>query len=87
MYAEIHAPHHTPHFHAYYQDRVAVYSIDPIGMISGALPKRQQRFVEARGELHQPELLTDWKLLDLGSLLAFTFHSRCLPGLLSVEFW
>lgn len=34
MFAEIDAPHHTPHFHAYYQDQVAVYGIDPIEMIS-----------------------------------------------------
>ena len=66
MFAEAGAPHHNPHFHAYYQDRVAVYSIDPIGIISGALPKRQQRFVEAWVELHQAELLSDWKLLQEG---------------------
>ena len=55
MFAEIDAPHHTPHFHAYYQDQVAVYGIDPIEAISGALPKRQQRLVEAWAELHQGE--------------------------------
>jgi hypothetical protein len=66
MYAEIDAPHHTPHFHAYYQDHVAVYGIDPLEIISGTLPKRQQRFVEAWIELHQAELLTDWKLLQEG---------------------
>lgn len=31
--------HHTPHFHAYFQDQVAVYGIDPIEIISGSLPK------------------------------------------------
>jgi hypothetical protein len=66
MYAEINAPHHTPHFHAYFQDQVAVYGIDPIEFISGALPKRQQRFVEAWAELHQAELLTDWERLQSG---------------------
>ena len=66
MYAEIGAPHHTPHFHAYYQDQVAVYSIDPIEIISGTLPKRQQRLVEAWVELHQAELLTDWERLQGG---------------------
>lgn len=66
MYAEINAPHHTPHFPAYYQDQVAVYSIDPIEVISGVLAKRQQRFVEAWIELHQAELLSDWKLLQGG---------------------
>jgi hypothetical protein len=43
MYVESSTAHHVPHLHAYYQDEVAVYSIDPIEMISGSLPKRQQR--------------------------------------------
>jgi hypothetical protein len=59
MYAEINVPHHTSHFHAYYQNQTAVYSIDQIEIISGMLPKRQQRLVEAWAELHQAELLTD----------------------------
>ena len=66
MFAEIDAPHHTPHFHAYYQDQVGVYGIDPIEMISGSLPKRQQRLVEAWTELHQGELMADWNLLQSG---------------------
>jgi len=64
MYVEPGMPHHTPHFHAYYQDEVAIYSIDPIAVISGSLPKRHQRLVEAWAELHQAELLTDWELLQ-----------------------
>jgi Domain of unknown function (DUF4160) len=36
MYAELGAPHHVPHFHAYYQDAVAIYSIEPIELISGS---------------------------------------------------
>ena len=66
MYAEIEAQHHTPHFHAYYQDHAAVFSIDPIEMFSGSLPKRQQRLVEAWAELHQAELSADWGLLESG---------------------
>jgi hypothetical protein len=65
MYVEMNVPHHTPHFHAYYQEEVAVYSIDPIEMMSGSLPKRQQRFVEAWAELHQEELLADWQRLQM----------------------
>jgi hypothetical protein len=64
MYVEPNAPHHTPHFHAYYQDEVAIYSIDPIELLSGSLPRRQQRLVEAWAELHHAELLTDWQLLQ-----------------------
>jgi hypothetical protein len=35
----------TPHFHAYYQEHVAVYGIEPVEMLVGSLPKRQQRLV------------------------------------------
>jgi hypothetical protein len=66
MYAEAEAPHHAPHFHAYYQDQIGIYGIDPLELIAGALPKRQQRFVEAWAELHQSELLADWRLLQQG---------------------
>ena len=66
MYVEVDAPHHTPHFHAYYQDEVAIYSLDPIELISGSLGKRQRRLVEAWAELHQAELLADWQRLQAG---------------------
>ena len=58
--------HKTPHFHAYYQNDVGVYSINPIELIAGNLPKRQQRFVEAWAELHQQELIADWNHLQSG---------------------
>ena len=35
MYMEAGAPHHLPHFHAYYQDDVAVFSLDPIEVDRG----------------------------------------------------
>ncbi len=66
MFAEAQAPHHLPHFHAYYQNEVAIYSIDPLEMVGGGLPKRQQRLVEAWVELHREELLADWDLLQQG---------------------
>jgi hypothetical protein len=66
MYWEANAPHHKPHFHAYYQGDVAIYSIDPVELITGSLPKRQQRFVEAWAELHQQELRDDWERLQAG---------------------
>ena len=66
MYAEPSAPHHRPHFHAYYQDAVGIYSIDTIELISGALPRRQHRLVEAWAELHQDELLANWERLQAG---------------------
>jgi hypothetical protein len=66
MYMEAGGPHHTPHFHAYYQDDVAVFSLDPVELIAGSLPRRQRRLVEAWGELHQAELLADWERLQSG---------------------
>ena len=66
MYWEATAQHHAPHFHAYYQDDVAVYAIDPVELIAGSLPRRQQRLVEAWAELHQAELTADWNRLQVG---------------------
>ena len=69
MYVEPPGPHNRPHFHAYYQDRVAVYAIDTIELIAGELPRRQQRLVEAWVELHHEELRADWQRLQLGRML------------------
>jgi len=68
MYMEVGEPHHAPHFHAYYQDDVAVFRLDPIDLIAGSLPRRQRRFVEAWAELHQGELLAAWQRLQAGQL-------------------
>ena len=45
MYADVGGPHHLPHFHAYYQDDVAVIGLDPVDVIAGGLPRRQRRLV------------------------------------------
>lgn len=66
MYMEVDVPHHLSHFHAYYQDDVAIFSLDPIELIAGDIPRRQRRLIEAWAELHQDELLADWALLQAG---------------------
>ena len=66
MYAEVGSPHHVPHLHAYYQEAVGIYSLDPIELIAGSLPRRQQRLVEAWAELHQADLVKDWQRLQEG---------------------
>jgi hypothetical protein len=66
MYMEVGGPHHLSHFHAYYQDDVAVVGLDPIELIAGSLPRRQLRLVEAWAELHQAELIADWDRLQAG---------------------
>ena len=37
MYMEVGGQHHKPHFHAYYGDDVAIYTLEPIALIAGAL--------------------------------------------------
>ena len=66
MFAEAASPHHVPHFHAYYQEAVGIFSIDPVELIAGSLPRRQIRLVEAWAELHQSELSADWRRLQEG---------------------
>lgn len=58
MFVEAGGPHHTPHFHAYYQDHVGIYGITPIEQLAGTLPRRQERLVLAWAELHPAELMT-----------------------------
>jgi hypothetical protein len=59
MFSEPTERHHVPHFHAYYQENAAVFSISPVSLLSGSIPQRQQRLIEAWAELHQDELLAD----------------------------
>jgi hypothetical protein len=66
MFVEPTMRHHRPHFHAYYQDTVAIVAIDAIELLAGGLPRRQQRLVEAWAEIHQRELLEDWDRLQAG---------------------
>lgn len=66
MFAESGGPHHRPHFHAYCRGRSVVVAVDVIEPLEGGLERREQRLVEAWAELHQDELLDDWRLLQSG---------------------
>jgi hypothetical protein len=66
MFVEVGTSHHRPHFHAYYQDAVGIFSLQPVELMAGEMPKRQRRLVEAWAELHQDELLADWQRLQAG---------------------
>ena len=68
MYVETGGQHHRSHFHAYYGDDVAIYTLSPIELMAGSLPRRQRRLVEAWAELHEDELLADWQLLQSGQV-------------------
>ena len=66
MFVEAGGSHHLAHFHAYYQDDIAIYGIAKIERLAGSLPTRQERLVLAWAELHQDELLANWDKLQGG---------------------
>ncbi|MDZ7618094.1 MAG: DUF4160 domain-containing protein [Patescibacteria group bacterium] len=54
--------HNPPHFHAYYNEFKATFSIESSDLMEGDLPRRQLRLVQAWAELHQDELRANWQL-------------------------
>ena len=66
MFTEAGAQHHTPHFHAFYQNDTAVFSVNPVDLITGEMPRPQRRLIEAWAELHKAELQDDWGRLQAG---------------------
>lgn len=59
MYFDDHAP---PHFHVEYAGKKAVIGIEGLHLMEGGLPRRALELVLDWAELHQTELLDDWKL-------------------------
>lgn len=53
--------HNPPHFHAFYQEHRAVFSLDG-QMISGDMPEKQSKIIEVWAMLHKDELDADWQL-------------------------
>jgi hypothetical protein len=58
--------HNPPHFHAYYNEYKASFSLDSLEIIDGELPRKQKRLVQAWAELHIDELRADWSLAANG---------------------
>jgi len=58
--------HNPPHIHVYYNDFKAVINIINCEIIDGEIPARQSRLVLAWIEIHQEELMADWKLCQNG---------------------
>ena len=54
--------HNKPHIHVYYQDENAVVEIPTGKLLEGSLPKPKRKLIEAWIEIHQEELMVDWKL-------------------------
>jgi hypothetical protein len=66
MYFDDHAP---AHFHARHADGNAKIQIDTLEVIASTLERPQLRFVLAWAELHQDELLENWRLARAGETL------------------
>lgn len=52
--------HHVPHFHAEYAGQVASIALDGT-ILAGSLPPRAGRLVREWAQLHQSELLENWR--------------------------
>lgn len=66
MYFMDNQEHHTPHFHVKYAEYKASIAIESGEMIVGNFPKKKLKLVQAWVELHQEELITNWKLASEG---------------------
>ena len=60
--------HNLPHIHARYAEFEASLDITDGEILSGELPRKQLRLVQAWIELHRDELMADWELAISGEL-------------------
>jgi hypothetical protein len=60
--------HNLPHIHAKYAEFEASIDIGNGEILSGDLPRKQLRLVQAWIELHRDELIADWELAISGEL-------------------
>lgn len=58
--------HNPPHFHAYYQDYKASFSIDSGEKIDGKFPKKQTKIIEKWANKNRKALLKNWELAKDG---------------------
>jgi len=66
IYTERDVPHHWPHFHVFYGEYLASFSIHPPNLLEGLLPRRQLRLVLAWAELHEDEIAENWQRVQNG---------------------
>lgn len=58
--------HPPPHFHVYYNECRATIDIYTCELLEGWLPRKQRKLTLAWAELHQEELIANWKLVMKG---------------------
>lgn len=52
---------HQAHFHAYYGEYAALFSIEPPALYEGVMPRRQLNIILGWAEVHQQELMENWQ--------------------------
>lgn len=65
MYKEDGGKHNLPHIHAEYGEYEAVFDLDG-NKIEGDLPKKKIRMVQTWIDIHQEDLMANWKLITNG---------------------
>lgn len=69
MYANDDAKHHLPHIHVEYAEHNAVFSIEDGTLLSGKIPKKTEKLVQAWLIIHQDEPMANWALATRGQEL------------------
>jgi len=55
-----HNEHGVPHFHAKHGESKAIVGIEPVQLLAGRLPRREESLVIEWARLRQSELLANW---------------------------
>ncbi|HVW70884.1 MAG TPA: DUF4160 domain-containing protein [Steroidobacteraceae bacterium] len=62
--------HARAHVHAQYGELSAVFAIDDGSVLTGNIPPRQTRLIQAWIELRREDLTANWKLATAGAALS-----------------
>ncbi|MBX3044826.1 MAG: DUF4160 domain-containing protein [Ignavibacteriae bacterium] len=62
MYFYDNKEHKTPHIHVEYNDKKLVISIPEGEILKGDFPRNKLKLLQAWIEIHQEELMANWKL-------------------------
>jgi hypothetical protein len=74
MFYKDNKQHHTPHIHAQYQNFEAAFSIPDGELLTGELPPKKVKLVQAWIALHEEDLMADWELALGGEKNIFTIE-------------
>ncbi len=61
--------HNPPHFHAVYNENIALIGINDYSLLHGDLPPKAFSLVIEGAKIHKEELLKDWELATKKKIL------------------